>query len=149
MPLTITNTISINAPAAKVWDALINPIQTKKYMFGCVPVTNWKVGSSLLWRGEYEGKEIDFVKGEVLEISPNGYLAYSVIDPLNQNIPDVPENYLTVTYLLEENKGVTQFTVTQGDYSKVVEGEKRYNDTVAEGGWQGILEAIKTLVENG
>lgn len=47
-PLFIKNTITINAPITKVWDALINPEQTKKYMFGCEAVSDWKVGSSLL-----------------------------------------------------------------------------------------------------
>ncbi len=32
--LFATNTIIINAPADKVWNALVNPAETKKYMFG-------------------------------------------------------------------------------------------------------------------
>lgn len=147
MSLTVTNTITINAPTSTVWDALVNPEQTKKYMYGCEPITTWQPGTPLLWRGEYEGQVMDFVKGDVISIEPNKKLVYTVIDPLNPNIPDIPENYLTVTYLLEETNGQTIFTVTQGDYSKVAEGEKRYQDTVAEGGWQGVLEAIKALVE--
>lgn len=146
-PLVVKNSIVINAPAAEVWDALVNPEQTKKYMFGCDPLTDWKVGSPLLWRGYYEGQEMIFVKGEVVEIQPGKSLVYTVIDPNNPAIPDIPENYLTVTYDLAEENGQTVFTVTQGDYSKVAEGEKRYNDTMSQGGWQSILVQIKDLVE--
>lgn len=142
----VTNSITINAPAAQVWDALVNPVQTKKYMFGCEPITDWKPGSLLLWRGVFDGKELDAVKGHVVKIEPNRYLEYTAIDP-NSTIPDIPENYLTITYHLEEQNGQTRFTVTQGDYAKVAEGERRYNDTIAEGGWEGILVQIKKLVE--
>jgi uncharacterized protein YndB with AHSA1/START domain len=32
--LTARASITINAPNAKVWDALVNPAAIKKYMFG-------------------------------------------------------------------------------------------------------------------
>ena len=68
--LTVKNSNTINATAAKVWDALTNPEQTKKYMFGCETVSDWKVGSPLLWQMMHEGKEFIPVKGIVLEIQP-------------------------------------------------------------------------------
>ncbi len=137
----------MNAPLAKVWDALVNPEQTKKYMFGCETVSDWKVGSSLLWRGTYEGKEMVFVKGNIVEIKPEKFLAYTVIDP-NSSMPDIPENYLTVTYHLSAENGQTILTVTQGDYSKVAEGERRYKEAYNNGeGWNPILVEIKKLVE--
>lgn len=145
-PLIIKNTINIHAPAAKVWDALVNPAQTKKYMFGCETVSDWKPGSELLWKGVFNGVEIVAVKGAILELQPEKRLVYTTIDP-NGGYADVPENYLTVTYTLSENNGVTTFTVTQGDYSKVKEGQKRYEEAMAGGGWQSILEEIKKLVE--
>lgn len=148
-PLVIKNTIEILAPAAKVWDALVNPAQTKKYMFGCETVSEWKKGSELLWSAEDEGKEIVFVKGTILDIQPGKFLAYTTFDP-NSSIDDTSENYLTVTYALAENNGQTTFTVTQGDYSKVAEGERRYNESYNKGeGWNPILVQIKKLVEEG
>lgn len=145
-PLLVQNTIDIKAPAAKVWDALVNPAQTKKYMFGCETVSDWKIGSELLWKGVFDGIEIVAVKGKIVDLQPEKRLVYTTIDP-NGGYADVPENYLTVTYTLSENNGVTNFTVTQGDYSKVADGQKRYEDTVAGGGWESILMEIKKLVE--
>ncbi len=146
-PLFIKNTIAINAPIEKVWDALVNPVQTRKYMFGCETVSDWKPGSDLLWSGEYEGKKMVFVKGTIVRIEPHRYLAYTAIDP-NSTIEDISENYLTVTYELKPENGQTIFTVTQGDYSIVAEGERRYTESYNNGlGWQPILEGIKKLVE--
>lgn len=146
-PLIIENTIVINAPASVVWNALVNPEQTKKYMFGCEALSDWKVGSPLLWKGEYEGKEMIFVKGHIVDIQPEKFLAYTAIDP-NSTIVDTPENYLTVTYTLSSVKGQTTLTVTQGDYSTVAEGERRYQETYNNGeGWNPILREIKKLVE--
>src|SRR5437762_1972 len=95
--LFIKNTIVIHAPAERVWDILVNPEQTKKYMFGCETVSDWRPGSSLMWKGSYEGKEMVFVKGTIEEIKPFELLAYTTIDPNNPAMNDVPENYLTVT----------------------------------------------------
>ena len=145
-PLIVKNTIAINASASKVWDFLVNPEQTKKYMFGCETVSDWKPGSELLWSANYEGREIVFVKGKIVEIKPGKFLSYTTIDP-NSGIADVSENYLTVTYDLKEEKGQTILTTTQGDYSTVGDGEKRYKETVDGGGWEPILIEIKRLVE--
>ena len=117
-------------------------------MFGCETVSDWKVGSPLLWRGHYEGQEMVFVKGTVVSIEPGRHLAYTTIDPNNPNMPDIPENYLTVTYDLHTDNGETLLEVSQGDYSKVADGEKRYTETYNNGeGWNPILVQIKALVE--
>lgn len=145
----IENEIHIDAPASEVWDILTNPSKTKIYMYGCEPVTDWKVGSSILWNGVHEGVVTTFVKGHILAIEPQVMLSYSVIDPLNPDIPDIPENYLTVTYLLTAEDGGTTFKVTQGDYSTVANGPQRYEDTMAQGGWSSILSSIRDLAENG
>lgn len=145
--LMVRNTIVIDASPAVVWDALVNPEQTKKYMFGCETASDWKVGSPLLWRMIHEGKEVIAVKGSIVEIRPNKFLAYTTIDP-NSGIEDRPENYLTVTYELVPENGQTRLTATQGDYSKVGDGQKRYDETIAGGGWSSVLEMIKKLIED-
>ena len=148
MELLVKNKITINAPASKVWDVLTNPEQTKKYMFGCETVSDWKPGSTLEWKGIYEGKEMVFVKGKIADIKPGKFLAYTTIDPNNAAMEDKPENYLTVTYDLKEENGKTILTVTQGDYNKVADGEKRYKEASNNGeGWNPILVEIKKVAE--
>ena len=146
-PLIIKNEITIDAPATRVWDALVNPEQTRQYMFGCETVSDWNVGSELLWKGEHEGKEIIWVKGEILDIEPGKFLRYTTIDP-HSNIDDVSENYLQVTYDLIPQGEKTLLKVSQGDYSIVAEGDRRYQDSYNNGeGWNPILIEIKKLVE--
>lgn len=146
--LSVKNDITINSPASKVWDVLTNPEQTKKYMYGCETVSDWKPGSELLWRGEWEGKPMVFVKGYIVKIEPGKFLAYTTFDPNNPAIEDTPANYLTVTYSLSEQDGQTVLSVTQGDYTNVAMGQKRYEDAVSAGGWSSVLTEIKKVAES-
>ncbi len=143
----VTNKILIHASTADVWDALVNPAKTKVYMFGCETVSDWKVGSELLWRGQHDGKEVVFVKGKILLIDPFKELTYTVIDPF-ASYPDIPANYLNVTYKLEQQGDDTILTVRQDGFESVADGEKRYLDVSNKGeGWNPILVQIKALVE--
>lgn len=145
--LIVKNTITINAAPTAVWDVLTNPAQTKKYMFGCETVSDWTQGSTLDWKGLYEGQETIFVKGYVLEIVPNRLLKYSVIDP-NATYPDIPENYLSVEYKLENKNGATLLTVIQDGFEDAAEGEKRFRDSYNNGeGWNPILVQVKAIAE--
>lgn len=147
-PLIVSNTIEIDAPASKVWDILTKPEQTKKYMFGCETVSDWKVGSELLWRGTFDGVELVAVKGHIKEIQPGKLLTYTTFDPNNPALKDVPENYLDVTYKLTEQNGKTTLDVSQGDFSTVEEGERRYTETYNNGdGWNPVLVHIKAIAE--
>ena len=147
MPLEIINIISINAPITKVWDALVNPEITRLYMFGCDAISDWKVGSPLLWNGSHEGKEMTFVKGKIVIIEPNKILKFTVIDP-NAPYPDIPENYLNVTYELKEENGATNLKVTQDGFEGAADAENRYKHGYNNGeGWNPILSQIKKIVE--
>ena len=146
--MIVENKISINATAASVWDILTRPEETSKYMFGCETVSDWVPGAALLWRGSYEGKEMVFVKGFIKTIEPPALLVYTVTDP-NATWPDVPENYLNVTYELAEENGVTLLTVRQDGFEHAAEGEKRYKDVYNNGdGWNPILLQIKQIAES-
>ena len=143
----IQNTIEITADVTKVWDVLTNPEETKKYMFGCETVSEWKAGSELLWKGSYEGKEMVFVSGNIKEIEPPKLLKYTVIDP-NASYPKTPENHLNVTYELTPAEGKTILTVTQDGFENAAEGDKRYNDSYNKGeGWNPLLIQIKRIAE--
>jgi uncharacterized protein YndB with AHSA1/START domain len=146
--LIVKNSITIKAPASLVWDVLTNPEKTKLYMFGCETVSDWNVDSELLWKANYEGKEMVFVKGRIIELEPNVKLVYSTFDP-NSELEDIPENYVNVTYELIENDGVCTLNVSQGDFATVADGERRYKETSNNGdGWNPVLTAIKNLIES-
>ena len=136
--------IIIQASTDAIWDVLVNPEMTKLYMYGCEVLSDWKIGSPVLWRGAEDG--ITYVKGELVAFEKNQEFAFTVIDP-NGSYEDIPENYLTARYTLEKTKDGIKLVVTQGDYAHVEEGEKRYKDTIDAGGWQPVLEGIKKLAE--
>lgn len=143
-PLFIINSIHIAASPVRVWEVLTKPEETQKYMFGCKTVSDWQPGSVLLWEGEWEGQEMVFVKGHIKEIQACRKLVYTVFDPNNKTMEDIPDNYLSVSYELQETESGTQLRVTQGDYSKVADGERRYQDGE---GWNPILIQIKAQAE--
>jgi uncharacterized protein YndB with AHSA1/START domain len=43
-------TVVVDAPRAKVWDALTNPAKVKQYLHGTDMATDWMVGSPIIWR---------------------------------------------------------------------------------------------------
>ncbi len=134
----------IKAPIDRIWDALINPEKTKLYMFGCEVISDWSMGSEVLWKGAADG--VIYVKGSLVALKPNKEFAFTIIDP-QASYEDIPENYLTATYTLEETQDGIKLTATQGDYNIVADGQKRFEDTIKGGGWMPVLEAIKKLSE--
>lgn len=146
--LIVESTIHLSAPKAVVWDALTNPDQTQKYMYGCAAISDWKPGSPLIWRYIDEtGHQQTAVEGHIVAIEPERYLAYTAIDP-HSGIDALSEQPITITYTLEARNGQTQLTVTQGDYARVTDGERRYREADNNGeGWNPILAQIKELVE--
>ena len=59
--------ITINATAEKVWHALTDPRMIKKYMFGTSVISDWKEGSKIIWKGEWEGKSYED-KGKIIHL---------------------------------------------------------------------------------
>jgi uncharacterized protein YndB with AHSA1/START domain len=130
-----------------VWRVLTESEFTKIYMFGCEVISDWEVGTPLLWKMMHEGKEMIPVKGKILAIQVPHLLKYSVIDAF-ATYADSPENHLNVTYELLETNGATTLTVTQDGFELAAEGEKRYQDVYNNGeGWNPILVQMKALAE--
>jgi len=134
--------IEIKAPRSKVWDALINPEITQQYMFGCVPVSDWNVGSPLLWRGLAD--EVDYVIGRVVKFEPEKLLSTTTFNPHGDQA-DIPENYLTGEYHLSEENGTTTLHIVQGDFASVTNGRNRYEE--AEESWDMALKKLRSILE--
>ncbi len=138
--LTARASTTIHAPASRVWEALTQPELIKQYFFGSDIVTDWKVGSPIYYRGEWQGRSYED-KGTVLEFEPNKRLVATHWSPLS-GVPDIPENYHMVTYLLQEHDGNTDVTILQDHNAS--EEEKQHS----EQNWQMVLTGLKRLVES-
>jgi uncharacterized protein YndB with AHSA1/START domain len=142
--LIIRKTVAVAAPVEVLWKVLTDAEFIPQYMFGCNAETDWKPGSPLLWRGAADGKV--YVKGEVVAIDPPRHLVYTIFDP-NSTTPDVPENYLTMTYQLSANgDGGSTLEIIQGDYAKVADGQRRYEHSLE--GDDSILDGIRKLADD-
>lgn len=133
-------TITLNAPASKVWDALTRPELIKQYLFGTEVATDWQVGSPITYKGRWEGKAYED-KGKVLEVEPEKLLVSTFWSSLS-GAPDIPENYQTVRYELATENGGTRLTIIQ-DNNDSEEGAKH-----SEQNWQMVLEGLKTLLDS-
>jgi uncharacterized protein YndB with AHSA1/START domain len=142
--LVVKKFLEIDASAADVWDALTNPEKTKKYMFGSEVESDWKVGSTILWKGVVEGKEVVHLKGVIEEVEPGRMVRYSCFWP-GSGDEDEPSNYTHVTYELSERDGRTLLTVSQGDFSKFTDGVIRFNHTIES--WDAVFLALQELLE--
>ncbi len=138
--LIVSKSIDIAAEPAKVWDALTNPEIIKEYLFGTETITDWKVGSDIIFQGEYEGQKYRD-KGRVVENIPNKLLSYRYWTAFS-GLEDKPENYSLVTYTLTpgDNK-TTTFTWTQKGFANE-EGHRH-----SESGMVAFLQSIKEIVE--
>src|SRR5215467_4440249 len=94
-PIMVRVTTTIDAPAANVWNALIDPAAIKQYLFGTTVHTDWKPGSAIRWTGEWQGRAYED-KGTVIAAERGRRLQFTHYSPLS-GLPDVPENYHTVT----------------------------------------------------
>jgi uncharacterized protein YndB with AHSA1/START domain len=129
----------IDAPPAKVWVALTDPEQIKQYMFGSQVETDWKQGSPIVWKGEYEGKKYED-KGEIVEIEPERRLKMTHFSPLSGQ-EDRPENYHSLVYELEESRGGTHVSLSQDNNPDEEAAEH------SRANWEKMLAGLKQVVE--
>ncbi|MCL4510361.1 MAG: SRPBCC domain-containing protein [Bacteroidetes bacterium] len=131
--------MTINAPGAKVWDALVNPEAIKQYMFGTNVVSDWHEGSPIVWKGEWQGKAYED-KGVILQFKPGQTIQYSHFSPLS-GLPDNPENYHTVTIELSGEGDQTRVSLAQDN--NTTEQARDHS----EKNWEMMLTALKKFLE--
>lgn len=131
--------VKINASKDKVWEALVKPEIIKKYMFDTNVVSDFKEGSSIVWKGEWQGKSYED-KGKILNLIPEKLIEYSHFSPM-MGLADVPENYSHVTIeLFDENPGI--IVALSQDNNKTEEAKDH-----SEQNWYMMLESLKKLLE--
>jgi uncharacterized protein YndB with AHSA1/START domain len=81
--LIAKNGIQINNTVAEVWKALVNPEIVEKYMLGSQQLSDWRKGSSIIWKKDFNGRKFED-KGEIREITPQQSLKYTHYSPANR-----------------------------------------------------------------
>lgn len=138
--LIASSKITIKSTPEKVWDILTNPVKIKEYLFGTEVITDWKIGSPIIFQGEYDGQQYKD-KGNVIENKKNELLKYDYWSRFS-GLEDKPENYSLVTYKIEnlDDNSVNFIWHQQGFSSE--EGNCH-----TEEGLKAMLEKIKELGE--
>ena len=139
MSFSSLSSVVIKASLQKVWDGLTLPELVKQYFFGTNMVTDWKVGSPIFFRGEWEGKAYED-KGTVLEFNPLKSLSYNYWSGFS-GVEDKPENYQILKYEVEEVEGGVKLTISQSNASS----QESADHSAAN--WKMVMDGLKKLVE--
>jgi uncharacterized protein YndB with AHSA1/START domain len=132
---------TINASPERVWQALVDPNAIKQYMFGTNVTSDWREGSPITWKGEWQGKKYED-KGVIKKAEPSRALQFTHFSPL-AGLPDRPENYHTVTIQLSREGERTRVSISQDNNS--TEDAKAHS----ESNWSMVLSGLKQVVESG
>ena len=108
----------IHASREKVWETLVTPSLIKQWLFNTNAQSDWYVGSAITFAGEWKGKPYRD-KGKIISIQPNTLLRHTFWSA-NSGKADMPENYVTVTYTIEEKGELSELVITQSG----IESEK-------------------------
>ena len=138
--LVSKSTLEINASSTIIWEALVKPEIAKAYFFGAKIETDWKIGSPITFKGEYNGNRYE-EKGVVLNVEPYIQLQYSHWSHFD-GLPDTPENYRIWSFdMTTKQDGATVLTVSESNIP--TEKQKKRSDEF----WKEVLLKIKGIVE--
>lgn len=129
----------IDAPRSEVWRVLTDPDEIEKYMFGSRVETDWKPGSPITWKGEYEGKTYEDT-GEILEVEPERRLKLTHSSAASSGGP-ASGSFHTLVYSLEDKNGMTHVSVSQDNNTSDEAAEH------SQANWERMLSGLKEVVE--
>lgn len=120
----------IRTTPEKLWEALTDPEFTSRYWNGRVVESDWREGSTLTVRHDYDD-EVDFT-ATIVAAQPPRRLSYR-----GMGSPDS-----VVTFEITPHGEVTMLEVTHTGLN-----DEAYRAT--SGGWSFILSNLKSLLESG
>ncbi len=137
--LILKKNIPIQAPVAKVWNALIDPEVIKIYLYGTQTISDWKEGSSILFTGVWEGKAYED-HGTILKLEKEKIFRYDYWSHFS-GVPDIPENYSIITFELKSEGPLTSLSLTQENFPTQTSYEH------SDSGWDYALKILKDFLE--
>jgi uncharacterized protein YndB with AHSA1/START domain len=139
--LTARVTTEIQAPLARVWNAFVNPEIIREYMFDTQVISDWKIGSRIIWKGKWKGKTYTD-KGEILQLIDQKLIQYSHFSAIS-GLPETPENFHIVTVQLKETSNKVKVDLSQ-DNNPTEESRDH-----SQKNWEIMLKNLKDLLEKG
>lgn len=129
--------VEIATTPERLWQAIVDPEQTRKYYYGALSKSDWTVGSR--WTSESEDGEV-YLEGEILEIDPPRRLVHTL------HVVHEPA-------AAAEAPSRVEYEITQiGDRCRLTlihTGRGPATMEYTSGGWETILGGLKELLETG
>lgn len=133
------SSINIKSSSTRIWEVLVTPEIAQGYFFGAEIETDWKVGSPITFKGEFNGNKYE-EKGILLHVEPQVKLQYSHWSHFD-GLPDKPINYRTWTFEIQTINEKQQLSITEDNIP--TEKQKIRSDQF----WREVLLKIKQLSE--
>lgn len=140
MDITSDASITINASANKVWQAITDPKIVKQWFFGTTVESSWKTGEAIVFRGEWNGQSYED-KGVIKQIEPGKLLEYTHLSSRTGQA-DESENYELVRFELTETDGQTAVHIHEENLASTEARDK------SVGLWNTVLANLKETVES-
>ena len=129
--------IEIATTPERLWRAITDPEQTRKYFYGALSKSDWTVGAR--WTSESPEGEV-YLEGEILEIDPPRRLVHTL------HVVQEP------TAAAEAPSRVEWEIAPVGDRCRLTmihTGRGPATMDYTSGGWETILGGLKELLETG
>ncbi len=130
--------IYIKTTPERLWEAIVNPEQRRKYTFGVGVISDWTAGSR--YTGITPASPTPIFEGENLEVDPPHRLVQSYRALWSDDIKS--EGTSRVTWQIEPVGDSCRLTVTHDQL-------RAGADAALYGGWPMIVSGLKTLLETG
>ena len=137
------SSVIIKTIKSKVWKAITDPDLVKQWQYGSQLFTDWKVGSDIVFRTEWEGQIFE-QHGKILEIQENEYVIYDLFAP-RPGLEDKPENYFIMKYILKARGNETELEIIQDD-NRNIEGQDDSTQETEEAE-NSVLNELKKVAE--
>ena len=134
----LEQSITIQAPAAKVWQVFVDPTVTRQ--MGGEYVTTWEAGAPFGWQN-LDGQPL--THGAILEIDPGCSFRHSLYHAEPAPGQTAPAVQSLITYTLREEQGRTILAATE-EFTEPPSAED-YEGAVE--GWQAALQSVKAIAE--
>lgn len=131
----------IPAEPERVWETLTSREGMKAYMLGADVETDWRVGSPITMRGEFNGRPYED-HGEVRSFEPVRRLSYT------HRSSAAPAAEHLVTFELSPHEAGTEVTVTQANSDGAVTDADREHRDEYEKTWAMMLEGLRKAVRH-
>jgi uncharacterized protein YndB with AHSA1/START domain len=129
--------VEIATTPERLWQAIVDPEQTRQYYYGALSKSDWKVGSR--WTSEGEDGEV-YLEGEILEIDPPRRLVHTL--HVVQDPAAAAEAPSRVEYEITQSGDKCRLTL-------IHTGRGPATIEYTSGGWETILGGLKELLETG